>query len=863
VRLRLASRGHGVNLPEPMGDPMQKPPTRRWLRVLRWSAICLVVGLASVVGSSVAADAYFSRGLPSVDTLRNYHPPQVTKVFCDDGSVCAEFFSQRRTVIDASTLPAYVRNAFLAAEDADFYHHDGLDYAGMFKAGLRALFTGHVTGASTITQQACRNILLTQERTLSRKIREWILSLRMEKSLTKDEILNLYLNQVAFGHGRWGVEEAALYYFGKHAKDLTIGEAASLAGTVQLPERINPVTNMVKAKKRQQYVLHQMAKHGFLPEEVIAKELDRPIVLAPPPPPQVGPYYVEEIRRMLTARYGDEAVQSGGMRVTIAMRPALQQAADAAVQDGLELLDRRMGYQGPIASFDAQKFGALRPLIAQRISEAGKRHKNEELLADLAALAQAPQAEAADDEGIEPGAAEDEEPVSADELTAGKVELVPAQEGARLAGYVSQIDDGGKFALVDLVGRTARIDFATITWARPRGVGKHTPAPKKISDVLKVGDLVRVRLTQLTPAPMPLAATLYQVPQVQGALVAIDPATRKVVALTGGYDFARSSFNRATQAHRQPGSSFKPFVYGAALLSQKFTPISVMNDAPDPIRDPYTHKVWKPQNYERDGFDGPMTLRKALAESKNTISVRLVEALTPPAVIDFAKRAGIHDEMPENFTIGLGTGEVTPLEIANAYSTLDSLGKYSDPVLLTQVADAHGKVLEEHAAAFEETLPPPIAYLVTSMMQSVINDPGGTGATARELNRAAAAKTGTASEFRDAWFIGYTPDLVTAAWVGFDDHSSLGSGETGAKAALPLWLEFMKHAEDGVPAADFQVPPGVAVVRIDPSTGLLAGSAVPGHPEPFLEGTAPTAQAPAPNQVREDSFFLQDRRSRL
>ena len=842
-----------------------KPPTRRWLRVLRWLALALLGGTLAVAAVSVGAYLYFSRDLPSVDSLKSYHPPQVTKVFCDDGTVCAEFFSQRRTVIDAKTLPPYVRNAFLAAEDADFYHHDGLDYVGMFRAGLKAIFTGHVTGASTITQQACRNLLLTQERTLSRKIREWILSVRMDKALSKDEILNLYLNQIAFGHGRWGIEEAALYYFGKHAKDLSIGEAASLAGTVQLPERINPVTNMVKAKRRQQYVLHQMAKHGFLPADVVAKELDKPIVLAPRPPAPVGAYYVEEIRRMLTARYGDAAVQSGGMRVTIAMQPKLQAAADAAMQQGLEQLDRSMGYQGALDTLDAQRFATLRPLIAQRIAQSGKRHKNEELIADLSALARAPQAETDDDDkdGVEKSSADDEEPVSADELTARKVELVPAEQDTRLAGYVSQVDDAGKFALVDLVGRTARIDFSTVTWARPRGVGKWTPAPKKMSDVLAVGDLVRVRLTDLTPAPQPLGATLYQVPQVQAALVSIDPATRKVVALSGGYDFSRSPFNRATQAHRQPGSSFKPFVYGAALLSQKFTPISIMNDAPDPIRDPYTHKVWKPQNYERDGFDGPMTLRKALAESKNTISVRLVEALTPQAVIDFAKRAGIHSEMPENFTLALGTGEVSPLEIANAYATLDSLGKYSDPVLLPQVTDASGKVLEAHAAAFEETVPPAIAYLVTSMMESVINDPGGTGGQARELNRPAAAKTGTASEFRDAWFIGYTPDLVTAVWVGFDDHSSLGNGETGAKAALPIWLSYMKAAEAGLPVRDFEIPPGVTVVRIDPASGLLAGNAVPGHPEPFLDGTAPTAQAPAPNQVREDSFFLQDARSRL
>ena len=327
---------------------------------------------------------HFSRGLPSVEALRDYRPPQVTKVLCADGSVCAEYFLERRTLVDASALPSHVRDAFLAAEDADFYRHEGLDYLGMLRAGLKALRPGgHLTGASTITQQACRNLLLTQERKVSRKIREWILAPRMERALTKDQILNLYLNQINFGHSRYGIEEAALFYFGKHASQLDVSEAAVLAGTVQQPARINPLTSLTKAKARQAYVLQQMVKHGFLSEQDARAAQARPVVLAPRPPPARGLYYVEEIRRLLMARYGEAQVLGGGLRVEIAMDPRLQAFADEALRAGLETLDRRMGYRGPLGTLDAKRYTALRHLLEERLAEAGRREKENSLVADV------------------------------------------------------------------------------------------------------------------------------------------------------------------------------------------------------------------------------------------------------------------------------------------------------------------------------------------------------------------------------------------------------------------------------------------------------------------------------------------------
>jgi penicillin-binding protein 1A len=824
---------------------------------LRSSARRLALGAGGLLALLLlaAAGTYyaFSRGLPSVEALRDYRPPQVTKVTCADGSVCAEYFLERRTLVDASALPAHVRDAFLAAEDADFYRHEGLDYLGMLRAGLKALRPGgHLTGASTITQQACRNLLLTQERKVSRKIREWILTPRMEKALTKDQILNLYLNQVNFGHSRYGVEEAALFYFGKHAAQLEVGEAAVLAGTLQQPARINPVTNLVKAKGRQAYVLQQMVKHGFLGEAEARTALAKPLVLAPRPPPQVGPYYIEEIRKLLVARYGDAAVLGGGLRVEIAMEPRLQALADEALREGLELLDRRMGYRGPLGTVDAKRFTAMRTRVEERLAQAGRRERENPLVGDLAPLVSAP----ARTEEAEPEAESPEPDVAPEEAQADAVPLVPLKEGLRLAGVVTKVDDVARTATLDFVGRQGVLSFSTVAWARPRGVGKWTPPPQKLSDVLAPWQVVEVRVLALPPAPKPLEVTLDQVPEVQGAVTALDPATRRVLALSGGYDFHLSAFNRATQAHRQPGSSFKPFLYAAALQSLRFTAVSVLNDAPEAVRDPYTGKVWKPQNYERTGFEGPMTLRQALTRSKNTVSVRLIEALTPAVAIDFAHRAGIHSPLPDNLTLALGTGEVTQLEIANAYSTFASGGRYADPVLLVRVTTPEGTVLEEHQAAFQDATSPAVAYLITSLMRSVVEE--GTAGAVRELNRPAAGKTGTTNEYRDAWFDGYTPDVVASAWVGFDDHASLGPGESGAKAALPVWLRFMKGALEGRPVRDFEVPTGVELVRVDPSSGLLAGAHLPGRQEAFLDGTAPTAEAPSPTEASPDRFLMED-----
>lgn len=832
---------------------MTSRPLWRWTK--RLVALALLAMLLGVSGLTFVY-WYYSRELPSVEELKTWRPPQVTKVSCRDGRLCAEFYTERRTWVEIATLPKHVRDAFLAAEDADFYQHDGLDYLGIIRSALKNLRPGAMkSGASTISQQACRRLLLTQERTFARKVKEWILTPRMERALTKDEILNLYVNTIWFGHNRYGVEEAALFYFGKHARELSLGEAAVLAGTVQLPQRINPLTNIVKAKRRQRYVLGQLWQKGFVSQAQAEAELEAPIVLGPRPSSPVGQYYAETVRQHLITRYGERAVMEGGMRVQIAMEPRLQAAAETAVRSGLEAVDRRQGYRGPLGHVDDQRFEKLRPELEKRVAQAGRRNRNDVLVADLSAL-QDLQA-ALNEEGNEPfvdpadvAADPDEINATENEKIARTVSIHTLVEGLETVARVKEVDDTSGHASLDAIGREARLDFATLKWAR-KPSGK---PPSKLSDVVARGDLVRVRLGRALPASQTLDATLMQIPLVQGALVSIDPADRSVVAMVGGYDFARSAFNRAIQAKRQPGSSFKPFLYGAAMATGRSTPTTVFNDAPFSSRDASTGRTWKPHNY--DGrFDGPMTLREALTKSKNTVSVRLIESIGPEAVIEFAHQAGIRSELPVSQTLALGTGEVSVLEIANAYTTLADQGRLADPIIIVKVTDAAGKVLEEHHAAPEQRLPAPVAYLVTSLMRSVVEE--GTAVAVLELGRPAAGKTGTAQECRDAWFSGFTADFVTSAWVGFDNHDPIGPNETGGKAALPMWLEYMKVAEHTLPKRDFEVPEGIVLVRIDPQSGRLAGRSVPGRLESFLTGTEPTEMAAEQGVIDPNDFVMQ------
>lgn len=882
--------------PAPAQPPAEPPPPRSMLaRRLKQLLALAVLALLAAGGALAGVFVYFDRDLPKFDALTDYRPKQVSRVYCADGSVCGEFFHERRTVLSKEEIPELMKKAVISAEDAEFYKHGGLDYRHIVIALVKdALHVGIKSGASTITQQVVKTFLLTPERRLSRKVKEAILARRLEQNLSKEDILALYLNQIYFGHERYGIEEAAQYYFGHTARKLSLGEAALLAGLPQSPNRLNPITDPKAAKGRQTYVLQQMAKNGYITAAQAEAEIKRPIALAPRKPPYPGPYYLEEVRKQLEATYGAEKLYEGGLSIQIAMDPKLQRVADAAVDKGLRELDKRQGYRGPLARLSAAPSPsdtagpAPKPPTTDEEADSPEDDDNDTRADDgsrpngkpvpaAPAPARLPSIEALRaligdrlEKGIprEPGARVvwDLSRLSPDIAARGLKSVATwarvrvLEPNIHVGGIVSSVDEKAGTALVDLGGPVAQLRFEDMKWARPYNPGSRTARPQKISEVVAPGDVVLVELGEPPRDPKaPIPAKLDQDPEVQGALVAIDPGTRHVLAMVGGDDFNKSKFNRATQAKRQPGSSFKPYVWAAAFSTPKYTPATLVNDAPELIRDPWTGKEWKPVNFEKDSFDGPMTLRKALAESKNTVAVRLIEDLTPDPVIDMARRAGISSQIPHNLTIALGTAEVTPLEHANAYATFAANGKYADPVLLLKVSDRTGQVLESHTAQLRETIPAPVAFLTTAVMESVITDDDGTGRRAQLLNRPLSGKTGTAQEQRDAWFCGFSPDLVTVAWTGFDNHDRLGREETGAHAALPIWMDFMKAALEDRPVLDFAPPPGVIQVRIDPKTGLLAADDLSGRNEYFIDGSQPKlAAAPVGQVANPNDLFFED-----
>ncbi|MDR0964965.1 MAG: PBP1A family penicillin-binding protein [Myxococcales bacterium] len=887
------------------GDPnlsLERPPARatRSSAVHRWLCRALLaVLLLAFLGVAVVASIFYaySLDLPNIDKLGDYDPPQVTNVFDQNGVQVAEFFRERRTLVPIAEIPAVMRQAIVAAEDGNFYEHSGLDYIGI----LRAIFIDLkelrlVQGASTITQQVVKNMVLSPERRLARKIKEAILARRLEQNLTKDELLSLYLNHIYFGHGRYGIGEAARFYFDKAPKELTLGEAAVLAGLPQGPSRLSPLRNPMRAKKRQRYVLEQMARNGFITQEEAELEMARPIAAVGREVAPVGKYYVEAVRRLLLTRYGQKTLLEGGLRVEIAMDAHAQRLAEQAIAHGLEALERRRGFAVPTTCLDAQSWSALRQAFveltapkpaptslpppsrpADGVADAdGDGDADDEIAPpkigwDFSGLpiAQLQQllVRAEVDTHAAPPPIDSEVAVDARAI-AGKLTRRSLVPGTTLLAPLHSADERG--LRIDLGNAIGRVDRSTLAWAK---LGP--------SAALLPGGLYRVRVREAHPklpkkaAPLSEAEAaaipldLVPMPSVQAALVAIDPISRRVLAIGGGYDFATSQFNRATQARRQPGSSFKPIVYGAALESGRFTLASILNDAPDIHRDRWTGKEWRPQNFERDVYEGPMGLREALSKSKNTISVRLIEAVGPEAVIDFARRMGISSPLPSNLTLGLGTGEVTPLELANAYATIAAKGQSAEPTFLLNVWDKRGQLLEQASPASEEVVSPAVAFLVTSLMQSVVEE--GTGRRAGELGRPVAGKTGTASQNRDAWFAGFTPDIVAVVWVGRDNHEPIGRAGTGGGVALPIWLDFMKGAIEGTEARDFEPPEDVEAVRIDPATGRRIPEAVggdaapeldtakrPGRVEYFVTGTAPEEEATPEGEVDPRFFLLEE-----
>lgn len=862
---------HTVRAPA-AAKPGKPGGLRRWLTRLLATGIALTLVGAGVV---LVTAMVLSRELPEIRSLADYRPKQATVVRGKDGQVVARFATERRTVVPYERFPQVVIDAVLAAEDDQFFEHQGVDWVGIARCAVKNALSGRaVCGGSTITQQMVKTFLLTPEKKLTRKLKELMLAKRVEDALSKQDILFLYLNQIYFGHGAYGIEEASRVYFGKSAEKLTLEQAALLAGLPQSPNRLDPFRRPDRALGRRAYVLRRMLEVRKIDQAAHDRAARMPIELASVDADfDNSNHYVAQVRKdladILTQKGLDPAlVQDGGLTVYTGIDSALQRAAEAAVRTGLRELDKRQGWRGPLHRLTPDDLAELKVALDVRRATVSPSIAElpgggyQPVIWDLTSVAELP-------------------PES--RTLAGMVEEARFRRLAletTVAGLVTEIDEAAKEAHVALGGEVViKLPLRTgLGWARKRNLQYLTPRPTTVGEVLKKGDLVLVRPTAFgKPDPLgrpsEVVGVLEQVPEVQAALVAMDPSTRLVRALVGGYGIGAGTFNRATQAERQAGSTFKPFVYGAAL-EHGFSTISTCLDRPHVDHDTGSAKAWKPKNYDGK-FDGEITLRTALTKSKNLCSVWVMDELKrrfreanpgddwrekwreANPVVKLAAAAGVKARLPaDSDALALGSATVTPLEMTNTYATLATGGLLDEPVFIEKVTDPTNAVLYTAESKARQTIKPQLAYLITSLMQSVVED--GTARAVTALKRPVAGKTGTTNDSHDAWFIGFTPDFVAGVWVGFDQAANLGPGETGGRAAIPMWLDFATVALEGVPVHEFAVPPGVTLVPVDPKTGLLARFDAPDTVlEPFLAGTEPTefgTGAKAPENFGLDDY---------
>ncbi len=765
--------------------PRQSPPRRPW----RWWQITLIVvaalGFLGVLAGGGLLWVY-SQELPDLNQLQNYQPSLVTQVYSSDRQLIGQFFIERRILTPLAQIPEHFRRAVIAVEDVRFFEHPGLDYIGILRAAWTNLRRGgKVEGASTITQQLARSLFLSSERTFDRKVRELVVAYKMELVSSKEQILETYLNQIYFGQGAYGVASAAQSYFGKDLSGLTVAEAAFLAGLPKSPNHFSPFKNYERAKKRQEHVLARMEEAGFLTAAEREQAAAEPLSFRRPGSEQIAPYFVEYVRQQLIAKYGEAMVYKGGLRVMTTLNLEMQRAAEAAFADGLRELDKRQGWRGPLRTVDP---------------------------ASLAS-------------GTLPVATTDQ----------------PVAVGDYREAVVAKV--GKDFYLVQIGSHPAKLSFDDMAWAKKRLTGsdpaKDTVVNPNLKQILKPGDVIEVRVKKVEKDTV--YVRLEQTPLVEGGLIAVDPGKGAIRAMVGGYDFGRSEYNRAVQARRQPGSAFKPIIYATAV-NQGMSPASVVLDAPVVYEQVEEEKTWKPENYGRK-FHGMVSLRDALAHSHNLATVRLLDKVGIKNVIDFARQIGVTSPLAADLSLGLGSSSVGLMELTSAYSVFLNQGSRAEPYAIFSVKDNTGQVLELAEPQAQEVISKETAYLITNMMEDVVQK--GTGVAAKALGRPIAGKTGTTDEFINAWFIGGTPNLVTGVYVGFDDRRSLGETESGAHAALPIWINFMREALKPLPVVPFVIPEGVTFVKVDPSTGLLNSEQEdqPGNVEIFTKGSEPTQAA--------------------
>lgn len=875
-----------------------------------------VVGTVLAIGGGGLVVWYFSRSLPQIITVADYRPLGVTRILGGGGKEdqeLGEFFKERRYLIPYDKIQDNVVKAFVAAEDDRFFEHPGINIASIIRAGIANFRAGHVVqGGSTITQQVAKSLLLTPQRSMDRKIREVILASRIERNLTKQQILYLYLNQIYLGHGAYGVQAASRTYFRKDVSNVTLAEAALLAGMPQAPGKYSPLLNPKRAKERQNYVLRRMFENHFISQAQMNQAMAEaiPIYHDVDLNSQYAPYYVEHLRRYLVEKYGEKALYEDGLTITVPMTRELALTAAKSVKTGLLALDKRMGYRGPLKNLENAE--EIEKFLAEARQKLVERKLHYQYFM--------PEGKMDPIEGMRQAGLSSER----DLLEPGEI----------YQGVVVGFDSDRKAARVMVGALRTELPLSQMRWARAvrddRNPAAIRPEPASPSRVFKKGDVILVSLAgpeASSPDKADKAAhhkdglvtvQLEQEPVVQGALFSMDVQTGYVLGMVGGYSFETSEFNRAVQAMRQPGSAFKPVIYSSAL-EKGFTPASIIVDSPVVFKETDGSGSWKPNNYE-EKFYGDTTFRQALIKSRNIPTVKIVQSVQVPYLIEYAKRLGMTGSFNADLSISLGSATTSLIELTRVYALFPRLGRKVTPRFLMKVEDRDGRVLEEQkpdevppisqlpppatgatsassAAANgsaetntpstevrngsviragegskiifpdyplandpNQVIDPRIAYVMTHLMKEVVTF--GTGHEAKNLNRPAAGKTGTTNDSIDAWFMGFTPQVVTGVWTGFDNSKSLGSGETGARAALPIWLSFMLEAVKPYATTDFTVPPGITFSNIDPNTGRLASAnSSLSIKEAFIVGTEPIDSGTGMGSHSESNgdFFKEDR----
>ncbi|MGM4988084.1 penicillin-binding protein 1A [Tardiphaga sp. 841_E9_N1_2] len=778
--------------------------------------VVFLVGVAAAAGLIW----HYSKDLPDYSQLQDYEPPVMTRVHAADGALLGEYSKERRLYLPIQAVPKLVINAFLAAEDKNFYEHGGLDYSGMARAMV--LYAQNLgsnrrpQGASTITQQVAKNFLLTNEVSFTRKIKEALLAMRIERTYSKDKILELYLNEIYLGLGAYGIAAASLVYFDKSVNELTVSEAAYLAALPKAPSSLHPIKNRDRATERRNYVVDRLLENGWIKQADADKARKETLSVTGRNSSGhifAGEYFAEEVRRDILERYGEKKLYEGGLSVRTTLDPKLQVMARKTMTNGLINFDEVRGWRGATNKIDIS-------------GDWGVKLAEVKALSDIAPWKLAVVLDVSDQSA-----------------------RIGFQPGRELGGAVLKDRQTG---ILTLDG---------VRWAKPAAGPTKGKTPTAVSQVLAAGDVIYVDpLTNKDGSVVEGQFRLRQYPEVSGAMVAMDPLTGRVLAMVGGFSFDQSQFNRATQAYRQPGSSFKPLVYSAAM-DNGYTPSTVVVDAPIEIDQGQGAGVWRPENYSTGKYYGPVTLRNALMRSLNTVTVRLAQDVGMPLIGEYAKRFGVYDELPNYLSYALGAGETTVMRMVTAYSMFANGGRRVKSTLIDRIQDRYGHTIFKHdqrecrgcdapegwknqaepqlVDRREQVLDAMTAYQITSMMEGVVQ--GGTATVLREVGKPIAGKTGTTNDEKDAWFIGFSPDVVVGIYVGYDKPRNLGNKATGGALAAPIAKDFMKLALADKPAVPFRVPAGIKLIRVDAKSGMRAGPGDGGRTilEAFKPGTAP------------------------